>query len=42
MFQAVDELLAAQEAALQDPLKFLESLQKNEHLSVPGPQVIAE
>nr|CAD7576953.1 unnamed protein product [Timema californicum] len=40
--QAVDELLAAQEVALQDPLKFLESLQKNEHLSVPGPQVIAE
>nr|CAD7413814.1 unnamed protein product [Timema poppensis] len=40
--QAVDELLAAQEAALQDPLKFLESLQKNEQLSVPGPQVIAE
>jgi hypothetical protein len=34
--------LAIQEAALQDPMKFVEKLQRGEDLGIPEPQVIAE
>jgi hypothetical protein len=40
--QDYDKLLAIQEAALQDPMKFVEKLQRGEDFGIPEPQVIAE
>jgi hypothetical protein len=34
--------LAIQEAAMQDPMKFVEKLQRGEDLGIPEPQVVAE
>jgi hypothetical protein len=33
--------LTIQEAALQDPMKFVEKLQRGEDVGIPEPQVIA-
>ncbi|XP_063238162.1 ZZ-type zinc finger-containing protein 3 [Bacillus rossius redtenbacheri] len=38
----IDDLLAVKKAALQDPMMFIEKLQKGEDIGVPAPQVIAE
>ncbi|XP_021941899.1 ZZ-type zinc finger-containing protein 3 isoform X2 [Zootermopsis nevadensis] len=40
--QDYDKLLAIQEAAMQDPMKFVEKLQRGEDLGIPVPQVIEE
>lgn len=38
----MDALLEAKEAALKDPIGFVEKLQRGETLDLPGPQRLAE
>lgn len=40
--QDYDKLLTIQKAVLQDPMKFVEKLQRGEDLGIPEPQIIAE